>query len=470
MASLAAACRMSARVAARTVRPDAAVRGFRTSSAALAAQNFTMPALSPTMTEGNIAAWRVKEGEAFQAGDVLLEIETDKATMDVEAQEPGILMKVVQPDGAKGVRVGTRIAVIAEEGDDISTLEIPPDEPAVEASAPKTSSQPTSAPAQAATTTTTTAAAPTPATPAPSPAPSSSPSAPAPSFKSAPRRTDPNHTLLPSVIHLLQANGIDPASAPSQIRGTGPHGRILKGDVLAYLGKIDARAPKENSARFDKLAHLDLSNIKVAPPAAKPAAAKEEGKKAAAAEEAPAVPEKRLVSVQVSLTAVVETQRKIRDTLGVNLPLTTFISRAADLANKNLPVAPNRQPTPDELFDQLVGSATTTKAAAKVSRGTYKPDVGLVKPQGFTFTKPAAVASAAKKKVDIIDILAAPSSKAQPAHTSATAPSSVLPGLSYVGGQHVFSLRVPPTEVKRASTFLESVKRVLENEPGRLVL
>ncbi len=98
-----------------------------------------MPALSPTMTEGNIATWRVKEGEKFSAGDVLLEIETDKATMDVEAQEDGILMKIMQGDGSKSVQVGSRIAVLAEEGDDISSLEIPKDEspksqPAQEAS------------------------------------------------------------------------------------------------------------------------------------------------------------------------------------------------------------------------------------------------------------------------------------------------------------------------------------------------
>lgn len=69
--------------------------GFRSSSAVLAAHNFTMPALSPTMTEGNIAAWKVKEGDEFIAGDVLLEVETDKAQMDVEAQDDGIMAKIM---------------------------------------------------------------------------------------------------------------------------------------------------------------------------------------------------------------------------------------------------------------------------------------------------------------------------------------------------------------------------------------
>lgn len=61
----------------------------------LAAHNFTMPALSPTMTEGNITSWKVKEGDSFVAGDVLLEVETDKATMDVEAQDDGIMAKIM---------------------------------------------------------------------------------------------------------------------------------------------------------------------------------------------------------------------------------------------------------------------------------------------------------------------------------------------------------------------------------------
>ncbi|KLU87891.1 pyruvate dehydrogenase complex protein X component [Magnaporthiopsis poae ATCC 64411] len=129
MATLAALGRMSGRLNRRRLaRAVVTPRGFRTSATALAAQNFTMPALSPTMTEGNIAAWRVKEGDKFSAGDVLLEIETDKATMDVEAQDEGILMKIMQGDGAKAIKVGARIAVLAEDGDDISALEIPPDE------------------------------------------------------------------------------------------------------------------------------------------------------------------------------------------------------------------------------------------------------------------------------------------------------------------------------------------------------
>ena len=98
---------------------------FHASRRDAAASNYLMPALSPTMTEGNIATWRVKEGDSFTAGDVILEIETDKATMDVEAQDDGKLFKIMQGDGAKGVQVGERIAVMAEENDDLSSLEVP---------------------------------------------------------------------------------------------------------------------------------------------------------------------------------------------------------------------------------------------------------------------------------------------------------------------------------------------------------
>ena len=66
------------------------------------------------MTEGNIASWKVKEGDSFSTGDVLLEIETDKATMDVEAQDDGIMAKIFAPDGSKNVQVGTRIELLLE--------------------------------------------------------------------------------------------------------------------------------------------------------------------------------------------------------------------------------------------------------------------------------------------------------------------------------------------------------------------
>src|SRR5689334_23510470 len=78
-----------------------------------------MPALSPTMTEGKIAKWHKKVGDAVKAGDVLAEIETDKATMEVEAVDEGVLAKIVVPEGTEHVAVNSPIAVIAAEGEKV---------------------------------------------------------------------------------------------------------------------------------------------------------------------------------------------------------------------------------------------------------------------------------------------------------------------------------------------------------------
>ena len=84
------------------------------------ATDILMPALSPTMEEGKLAKWLKKEGDAVKAGDVLAEIETDKATMEVEAIDEGVLAKILVPDGTENVAVNTPIAIIAEEGEDVS--------------------------------------------------------------------------------------------------------------------------------------------------------------------------------------------------------------------------------------------------------------------------------------------------------------------------------------------------------------
>src|SRR6185312_5624473 len=80
-----------------------------------------MPALSPTMEEGNLAKWVKKEGDKVAPGDVIAEIETDKATMEVEAVDEGTLAKIIVPEGTEGVKVNARIAVLAAEGEDVDT-------------------------------------------------------------------------------------------------------------------------------------------------------------------------------------------------------------------------------------------------------------------------------------------------------------------------------------------------------------
>ncbi|KAJ6606384.1 pyruvate dehydrogenase X component, partial [Mycena vulgaris] len=174
-----------------------------------------MPAMSPTMTEGGIAGWKKKDGEAFVAGDVLLEIETDKATIDVEAQDDGIMGKILVPDGSKNIVVGKVIALLAEEGDDISNLQPPQED-----SSPRRQQQPESSASSS----------------PPPPAQESKPPPSPPASQHAHSSAPPSHSrpLFPSVHRLLLEHGI---SKPSEIKGTGVRGMLTKGDVLAFLGK-----------------------------------------------------------------------------------------------------------------------------------------------------------------------------------------------------------------------------------------
>ena len=109
--------------------------------------NILMPALSPTMTEGNLAKWLKKEGEHVKAGDPIAEIETDKATMEVEAVDDGILGRIVVPEGAEGVKVNETIALLLAEGEDGAALEA---EAAAPPAAPTPAEPPVAAPAPAA--------------------------------------------------------------------------------------------------------------------------------------------------------------------------------------------------------------------------------------------------------------------------------------------------------------------------------
>src|SRR5690348_17737564 len=95
-----------------------------------------MPALSPTMTEGNVTKWLKKEGDEVRSGDVLAEIETDKATMEFEAVDDGRLGKILVPEGAEGIKVNQPIAVLLGEGEDASALDKISGEPAKPAAAP----------------------------------------------------------------------------------------------------------------------------------------------------------------------------------------------------------------------------------------------------------------------------------------------------------------------------------------------
>ncbi|GME24764.1 pyruvate dehydrogenase protein x component [Neofusicoccum parvum] len=423
MASLSAAARLSVRAATRQLPQNAARRGFRSSPVSVTAQNFQMPALSPTMTEGNIASWKIKEGESFSAGDVLLEIETDKAQMDVEAQDDGILAKITLGDGSKAVKVGQRIGVLAEPGDDLSSLEIPAEDNVQQRPAAPKESTPSEAPK--------------PSTPTKTSASSAAPPG------QAVKQTYP---LYPSVLSALRANGLTKEDA-DKIPATGPSGRLLKGDVLAYAGKLsESTYASDLSKILAKKAHLDLSNIKAVQPKA-PAAPP-------AAPVAPAepVPEPITeVTLPINFKAVLECQKRLQDTLGVYLPLSEFVARATELANEDLPRSKTAQPTADELFDAVIG----LNKIPTTSRGQFIPEVSALPSLA---SKPAKVS----QKADIFDILAGKPAKAKSAKPVATT--------SIAGPVNIFSVSVPKGEEKRATIFLERVKVVLETQPGELVL
>ena len=85
--------------------------------------NIQMPALSPTMEEGTLAKWLVKEGDTVESGDVMAEIETDKATMEFEAVDEGVIGKIIVPEGSTGIKVNEIIAILLEDGEDSSDIE-----------------------------------------------------------------------------------------------------------------------------------------------------------------------------------------------------------------------------------------------------------------------------------------------------------------------------------------------------------
>jgi pyruvate dehydrogenase E2 component (dihydrolipoamide acetyltransferase) len=204
--------------------------------------NILMPALSPTMEKGNLAKWLKKEGDPVKTGDVIAEIETDKATMEYEAIEDGTLAKIVVPEGTNDVPVNQLIAVLAQEGED------------VKAAAAAAKAAPAAKPPSAET-------APKPAQPVvPSGAPEAKapPPAPVPSAPAAPRRDA-------GEVARTNGRGLAAAAAPAagrifssplarrlakeagieigRIQGSGPHGRVIARDIAAARDGHGLRAP-----------------------------------------------------------------------------------------------------------------------------------------------------------------------------------------------------------------------------------
>jgi pyruvate dehydrogenase E2 component (dihydrolipoamide acetyltransferase) len=168
--------------------------------------NITMPALSPTMEEGNLAKWLKNEGDVIKSGDVIAEIETDKATMEVEAVDEGTLLKIVVPAGTQGVKVNAVIAIIGEAGEKVDGPVVAVPKAAAAAPAPVTASTPPI------------------------------PAAPAPAQPSAAH----NERVFASPLarRIAKDAGVD----VSAISGSGPKGRVVKSDVDAIIAGGGAKS------------------------------------------------------------------------------------------------------------------------------------------------------------------------------------------------------------------------------------
>ena len=176
-----------------------------------------MPALSPTMEEGTMAKWLVKEGDSVISGDLIAEIETDKATMEFEAVDEGVIGKILVPEGTENVKVNSPIAVLFEEGEEMSDSPVPTERAA------KTSKD-KSAPNVV----------PVPQVPVSNP------------FASAPVGQDRRVFASPLARRIAAERGLD----LSQVSGSGPRGRIIKADVLAVKPVASQAPPKTTTQRI----------------------------------------------------------------------------------------------------------------------------------------------------------------------------------------------------------------------------
>ncbi|MBU3921664.1 MAG: 2-oxo acid dehydrogenase subunit E2, partial [Alphaproteobacteria bacterium] len=191
--------------------------------------NITMPALSPTMEEGTLAKWLVKEGDTVKSGMIIAEIETDKATMEVEAVDEGKIGKIMVPAGTEGVKVNAVIAVLLEEGESAADMKAPASAPAKAETAPvpkPASSQPPLTPAQAGASIGKSASV-----------------APDPRLRGDERSSNGARIMASPLAKRIAANqGIDLKA----LKGSGPHGRIIRRDVES--AKPGAAQPVQGGA------------------------------------------------------------------------------------------------------------------------------------------------------------------------------------------------------------------------------
>lgn len=217
-------------------------RSFSSSADLPPHQEIGMPSLSPTMTEGNIAKWVKKEGDKVSPGEVLCEVETDKATVEMECMEEGYLAKIVQGDGAKEIKVGEIICVTVEEEGDIEKFKDYKPSTSSDAPVAPAVSKPKSEPAEPK---------------VEEKEPSKAPEPKAPKSVEPPRSGDRIFSS-PLARKLAEDNNVPLSS----VKGTGPDGRILKADIEDYLASV-AKGGKSESFAASGLDYTDIPNAQI---------------------------------------------------------------------------------------------------------------------------------------------------------------------------------------------------------------
>jgi pyruvate dehydrogenase E2 component (dihydrolipoamide acetyltransferase) len=296
-----------------------------------------MPALSPTMTEGNLAKWHKKEGDAVKAGDVIAEIETDKATMEFEAVDEGVLGKILVPEGAEGVKVNQPIALLLEEGEDKSALD-----KAAPAAKPAAAPAPKAEPAKAAA---------APAAGKPVPAAEAPKTAPPPAARAAaqPAAARGNGHAAgerifasPLARRMAEKAGIDLA----RLTGSGPHGRIVKGDIEAALSKgpaalkaPTARAPAAPGAPITLPSYSKDQVVALAgnPPFTEVPLTNMRRIIAKRMQEAKATIPHFYLTVDCEIDALLRMRKEINEAADLKLSLNDFVIKAVALTLKKVP-------------------------------------------------------------------------------------------------------------------------------------
>src|SRR5579883_232473 len=270
-----------------------------------------MPALSPTMTEGNLARWLKKEGDEVRSGDVVAEIETDKATMEVEAVEDGRIGRLLVPEGAQGIKVNQPIALLLAEDEDAADL---PEAPAAAPGKP--------------------AAAPEPALP-----PRAEPEKPAAAAAGAPAPTQRNGARIfasPLARRMAAQAGLDLA----RLRGSGPQGRIVKSDIEAALTGGVPAAARPAPAPLPAPPAVPVAEIAGNPPyTEKPHSSMRRVIARRLTEAKQTVPHFYL-TVDCEIDELLRIRQVLNDgNPGLNLSVNDFVIRAAALALRQVPAA-----------------------------------------------------------------------------------------------------------------------------------